>query len=506
MRAYGYARISDDDGAALGVSRQEESIRAICEAHGLDLQETLIDNSISAFSGKIRPAYQRLLSLVELGRVDVVVSFAPDRLHRNPKEQASFVELLQKKRVRLITALTGEIAVDTAGGELSLGMLGVMGRYESKLRSERVKAKIVEQAAQGLRQGGPRPYGWHRAPKTGPAPCPSCNQTMEMEAIGGRMRAHVVPCPVETERLRYFAIKKMEGVPLWKSAQHANEQGWPTASGLLGKWRHQTISQILQSMSVRGARTHKGQVANTEAWASALAPEEHDAVLSALRTKYTKSQPTPSLLGGLRLLHCGRCNHLLHAASPDRQGGNPRYACPKSPGACGSCSAAQPALETAVVALLLEDIRLYLEDPRRRGQNTTAEHILRADKQEIQEALERLTQDYYGPGTRLTPDLFNSQFDRLQSQLRECLQSLDVLGTQKDTTEVLPLTGTDPLQWWDSLSLEEKRMTLKKLIHKITLAPIGSSSGRKFKPERVTIDPLFGVVARRASAVWNTEE
>jgi site-specific DNA recombinase len=80
-----YCRISQDgEGQGLGVARQEADCRHLAERRGWDVVEVYIDNDLSAYSGKARPAYQRLLADIEAGRVEAVVAWHPDRLHRSP--------------------------------------------------------------------------------------------------------------------------------------------------------------------------------------------------------------------------------------------------------------------------------------------------------------------------------------------------------------------------------------------------------------------------------------
>lgn len=59
-----YARISSDkSGQSAGVERQEADCRALASRLGLTVSHVLVDNDISAYSGKPRPQYKRLLEL-----------------------------------------------------------------------------------------------------------------------------------------------------------------------------------------------------------------------------------------------------------------------------------------------------------------------------------------------------------------------------------------------------------------------------------------------------------
>ncbi len=78
-----YARISQDrDGEGLGVKRQLGDCREDAARRGWTVAEEYVDDDISAYSGKLRPAYERMLSDIEGRRRDAVMVWHMDRLHR----------------------------------------------------------------------------------------------------------------------------------------------------------------------------------------------------------------------------------------------------------------------------------------------------------------------------------------------------------------------------------------------------------------------------------------
>jgi DNA invertase Pin-like site-specific DNA recombinase len=94
VRAALYCRISQDgEGQGLGVARQEADCRHLAERRGWEATEVYVDNDLSAYSGKTRPAYRRLLAEIEAGRVEAAVAWHPDRLHRSPVELEAFIDL-----------------------------------------------------------------------------------------------------------------------------------------------------------------------------------------------------------------------------------------------------------------------------------------------------------------------------------------------------------------------------------------------------------------------------
>src|SRR4051794_12379176 len=100
-----YARISrDKTGAGLSVDRQVKDCRELAEQHGWALIEPpFTDNDLSAYSGKPRPAYRRLLAAIERGEVDRVLCWHTDRLHRNPAELEQWITVCEPRGVGVHT-------------------------------------------------------------------------------------------------------------------------------------------------------------------------------------------------------------------------------------------------------------------------------------------------------------------------------------------------------------------------------------------------------------------
>ena len=77
-----YARISRDrNGDQLGVKRQRDDCRKLIEVRDWLLVGEYIDDDRSAYSGKRRPEYERLLADLEAGTVDLR-NLGPDSPHQ----------------------------------------------------------------------------------------------------------------------------------------------------------------------------------------------------------------------------------------------------------------------------------------------------------------------------------------------------------------------------------------------------------------------------------------
>src|SRR3989442_697497 len=113
-----YARISsDNDGTAAGVTRQVSDCQAWAARHGWTVAEVYIDNDVSAYSGRHRPEYRRMLDGLLDGRCDGVLVYHLDRLHRQPRELEEFLDVCARARVTHLACVTGEVDLAAHDGQ-----------------------------------------------------------------------------------------------------------------------------------------------------------------------------------------------------------------------------------------------------------------------------------------------------------------------------------------------------------------------------------------------------
>src|ERR1039458_154791 len=93
-----YTRISDDrTGSHLGVTRQREDCEALAQRLGWPASDYYEDNDLSAYSGKPRPEYRRMLDDLRSGRIDAIVAWHPDRLYRSPRDLEELIDLIDAR-------------------------------------------------------------------------------------------------------------------------------------------------------------------------------------------------------------------------------------------------------------------------------------------------------------------------------------------------------------------------------------------------------------------------
>jgi site-specific DNA recombinase len=225
-----YARISSDrEGDNLAVSRQLADCEALAGRRGWRVVERYVDSDISAYSGKQRPEYLRMLEDIEVGAVEAVVVYHADRLHRHPRELEDFIDLCQRTKTRLAT-VSGDVDLSTHEGQLIARIQGAVARKESDDKSRRIRRKHEELASAGkVSGGGSRPYGYEPDKRT--------------------VR------PEEAEMIRDCARRALAGDSLRSICLDLNERGIASAGGK--RWSSQTLRRMLMSARISGQREHR---------------------------------------------------------------------------------------------------------------------------------------------------------------------------------------------------------------------------------------------------------
>jgi hypothetical protein len=88
-----------------------------------------------------RPALQRLLAEVALGRVATIIVYNIDRLTRSHADFAKLVELFDKHGVSFVS-VTQQFNTTTSMGRLTLNVLLSFAQFEREVTGERIRDKI----------------------------------------------------------------------------------------------------------------------------------------------------------------------------------------------------------------------------------------------------------------------------------------------------------------------------------------------------------------------------
>ncbi len=112
-----------------------------------------------------RPKMEKLIERIKSRSVDIVCVYCIDRLTRNVRDLADFMELLNRNSVTLLS-VTERIDTASPQGRFFLNMLGSMAQLERENISERVMRALSESAEQGNYPKSRIPFGYTKNKKT----------------------------------------------------------------------------------------------------------------------------------------------------------------------------------------------------------------------------------------------------------------------------------------------------------------------------------------------------
>jgi site-specific DNA recombinase len=299
-----YVRISEDKtGAGLGIERQEADCRALAGRLDWDVVEPIYsDNDVSAYSGKPRPGYRRLLADLRTGVADAVLCWHTDRLHRSPVELEEYIEVCQPREIPTQTVKAGPLDLATPSGRLMARQLGAYARFESEHHSDRAKRTRLQAATDGRWLGGLRPFGYGADGMT----------VIEAEA----------------EAIRWMAAEVLAGTSLRSVARKLNAEGTFTSQGR--PWTPRAVAWLLRRPRNAGLSQHHGEPIGPARWPAILDSHTWRGVVAVLgdpARNTTTSRARRWLLSGLAL--CGVCGEPVRSSVAvwgDRR--LPSYVCP----------------------------------------------------------------------------------------------------------------------------------------------------------------------------------
>lgn len=367
-----YCRISDDrTGARMGVKRQEPDCRAFAEARGVPVAEVLVDNDLTAFKGRERPAYRQLFERVKDGVTTTVIVDHLDRLYRNTKELEELIDLVEATQVRILTVTGGDYDLNTSDGRAVARIVVALAQKESEDKSRRIRRKHLELAEAGAVVGGARPFGYEKDRKT--------------------------LCPTEAELVREAAERVIAG-----SSLRAVVAEWK-ARGITRPSSQSTLRRVLLNPRIAGlravgyrSRANRGEVLSAAAWTPILDEQTWHRVKAVL-TSPDRDGPHGAgarryLLSGFVFCALDGCGMRLMSSSTK---GKRYYRCQSGPetGGCGGVRVVADALEELVIRAAWA--RLSSPEIARRAErddSAAEEWTLAAEDESLTARLEELSQ------------------------------------------------------------------------------------------------------------------
>lgn len=476
-----YLRISEDrTGEEAGVERQRDDCLALCKRLGFDVSsdDIFMDNDISAYLKKKRPAFENLLKRVKLGPTRIVV-WHVDRLYRRPRELEDLIDLVEAHPIRIEAVMGGAFDLNTHEGRLMARQLVAIASYESGHKADRIRRANKAKAERG-EWHGPAKFGYGK---------------------GG------VLIPEEAAVVREMADRFLAGNTLRSITRWLNEEsGVPAPRAHTGKthgaWHETTVKSILASARISGQRAYDPAMPGWDPpegrvilgpgnWEAIITPEETERIRGILGAPDRRvGASSINLLSAIAT--CGKCGAGLVSGSQSTKNCKgervpklsyrcaPIYGKPERGGLSVSRSGLDQLVADTVIERLAES-RLTEAEFGDSGEVSAAMKRIVAARQR----LEDLAQDY-GAG-----DLSRAEYHAARTAAQRTVHDAEtMLGkvNRSSALKGLPIGNRGALRqaWTDEWTVPQKRAIITALVDTLVVNP-ASRSGARFDPKRVEL-------------------
>jgi DNA invertase Pin-like site-specific DNA recombinase len=457
MRTAIYTRISlDKDGQQLGVQRQEQECRNLADRQGLEVVTVYSDNDLSAYNGKTRPGFEKMLTALADREFDAILCWHPDRLYRSLKDLERLIDIADTTEIRTVNG--GDIDLGNSTGKMLARILGSVSRQESEHKGERQRLAAVQKAKRG-------------EPKWKNAFGYTTDGTRQLD-----------PKTAPLVKQAYKSVNA--GASLNDVCRMFNQAG---AFGLNGrKWTSSTVSLFLRKPRNAGLRTYNGVIVkDVKGTWPALVDEtlfaSVQAHMNAPHRKPGRKSVPRHLLTSMML--CGKCpddDERSRLSGHVNIHGQTVYVCKRCRGIAIRAEHVEPLLYAIVcdrlarpdaVDLLKAEIQDQAEAEAIRGQLNILYSRLESIGVDIGEGL------ISGVTAKAAVDTVKENIAKLERRQQD--------ATRLRVFADLPLGKSDVAEKIRRLSPDRFRAVLTVLMT-ITVTPVGKGS-HTFKRDRVQV-------------------
>ncbi len=477
-----YARISDDRHDGAGVDRQLEDCRALAKRESWQPTAEFVDNSVSAFSGKLRPRYRALLAAVNGGEVSRIVVGHIDRLLED------IIDLADAGRVQVITVRAGDLNLGTDSGITMARVAVAFANQESRDKSKRVKRAKQQTREQGKSSGGPRPFGW--------------KATFILDDVGKKRRI-LSEDPREVALIRTAIADLLAGSSLRDIAMRWNTAGVPQTQTGRANWTAQIVRQVVSNPRLAGLIGHRvekpaadgvGQrylpavVVGKAEWAAIVDRKQWEQLQVVLgeRGADLHMPRRRSLLTGL--VTCATCGStMVRSGARGRDaGGSVRkvWRCMKAGGGHGSIGAAELEALLTEATLQRADTASLAAIVRRQGRQGKQASDLVAELDLLDQRLDAAAASF--AAGRLPA----RAFEHATAAIERSKQGLQRrLGPLTATAALEPYAGRRGVlrSAWPGLTIDQQRAIIAAALGPVTVSPAIMRGRPTFDRARVKI-------------------
>jgi len=277
-----------------------------------------VDEAVSAYQDRARPAYQRLLHHLEHSTTATVIVWHLDRLYRKPHELEQLLALLDTRPIRVESVQGRSFDLSRHEGRLFARQLVASANYESAHKGARVARAQQHRARRGLLHGGSH-YG---------------------DLADGTLH------PAQGRVLRRIVDDFLTGLSVSAIARELTDARILSPTGK-NQWNVATLVSILGSN-----RLHHRNGDHNGAWERLITPDE-SALIRAIQLAPQRDATRSSRALLSAMARCG--GRLVCAVN---RHGRRLYRCRANPGSCGAVSSGQDRLDRTV----LDDLESVVHD------------------------------------------------------------------------------------------------------------------------------------------------
>ena len=417
-RVYCLYRVSDKGQVDKNdIPMQKIACHSFAECHGWKIIEEYSEKGISGYKRHMdeRDAIVQIKECAQLGKFDILLVFAFDRIGRRDDETPFVVEWLTRQGIAVWSVCEGEQCFNNHVDKLTNYIRYWQAAGESERISERTRTRIRQLTSEGLFTGGICPYGY---------------QLVRQGRVNkkGQPLYDLMIYPDEAKVVRFiFEKTALEGYGAYRLANLLNSNKMFPKSG--HTWNPTNLYGILKNPLYTGV-LHKG---GEEAYQAHLQIVDKELFRDAQELRKAKSisseRTVPSTQGSALLsgfLYCGTCgsrmaaNHVVrHHKRVDgtvHTSRTQRYYCPqRKAGEPCECSGQHTYVATKVDMLVEERLSSFLSPLLEQTPQEIAERSVGASAQEL---LERLQLAETQQHTLCT------EIELLQNELVACLNGV----------------------------------------------------------------------------------
>jgi DNA invertase Pin-like site-specific DNA recombinase len=441
------------------VQRQTEDATKLAGIRRWEVRRTYVDNDYSAFDKKVvRPQFEQLLTDLESGAIDGIVTYDVDRFVRQPADLERAIDIYDSRDELVFATVQGDIDLSTANGRTMARVMVAFANKSSMDASRRIKRKNLQRAEDGTLTGSHRPFGYEEDKRT----------IRESEAALVRQAADDIIAGMGTHAI----------------ARRWNQLGVKTAQG--NTWVQSVVRTMMASPRMAGFQVYHGEILigndgqpvteqrdallTVETWESMCA-----VMLDPARSgNHVHPGGRKRLLAGI--VRCGLC-FLPLSGDKDRRRNVHTYVCKPATthhgcGKIGVSGERVDELVTDLVIIYLSQRQVHHSRSSWAGEDELTNTIKRISELMAHYSAGDLSGEIVIPAVRE----LDAKRGKLSEAKRDWLREQAHFQSQP----------TDIATIWPGLDTERRRNIIESVIEAVIVKPAKVKGGR-FSPDRIDI-------------------